>query len=112
MFPAAAKSSRQDLHQWLLELHCPFMENKSFTIAYELMNFKFIKFALANGSTVLDDDLKYELRRTDSLIGDLEVFKWAHSTASTIRSSLTRIQAYGGHVHILEWRRVHKFEFC
>ena len=112
MFPAAAKSSREDLHQWLLELHCPFMENESFPIAYELKNFKFIKFALANGSTVLDDDLKYELRRTASLIGDLEVFKWAHSTASTLRSSLTRIQAYEGHVHILEWRRVHEFEFC
>eukprot|EP01035_Chromulina_nebulosa_P031887 gene31887-42532_t len=27
MFPAAARSIREDLHQWLLELHCPFMEN-------------------------------------------------------------------------------------
>jgi hypothetical protein len=112
MFPAAAKSIREDLHQWLLELHCPFMENESFPIAYELMNFNFIKFALANGSTVWDDDLKYQLRRTASLIGDLEVFKWAHSTACTSGGFLTRIQAYGGHVHILEWRRVHEFEFC
>ena len=112
MFPAAAKSSREDLHQWLLELHCPFMENESFPIAYELMNFKFIKFALANGSTVWDDDLKYELRRTASLIGDLEVFKWAHSTACKDPRFLTSILAYGGHVHILEWRRVHEFEFC
>lgn len=112
MFPAAAKSIREDLHQWLLQLQCPFMENESFPIAYELMNFKFIKFALANGSIFWNDDLKYQLRRTASLIGDLEVFKWAHSTSCQDSRFLTTLQVLHGHVHILEWRRVHEFEFC
>ena len=53
LFPAAAKSSNRDVYQWLLDRQCPFKEEFSLNNAIKLGKFEFLKFARANGLTVM-----------------------------------------------------------
>ena len=109
LFPAAAKSSNRDVYQWLHDRQCPFKEEFSLNIAVKSGNFEFIKFARANGFTVLSDDL---LNLIDCAAdrGDLETIYWALDQMKLLYNETSmRIQniivaaATHCHMHILEW---------
>ena len=110
LFPAAAKGSNRDVYQWLLDRQCPFKEEVSFTVACECGNFEFIKFARANGSTVMSGDLLILVQDCAAEKGDLETILWAldqmkllyNKTQMRIQNILVAAATHC-HMHILEW---------
>jgi hypothetical protein len=106
LFPAAAKSSNRDVYQWLHDRQCPFKEEVSFVDACECGNFEFIKFARANGATVISEDLLLDLIDCAADRGDLETIKWALDQSKIQKLRIQNIiiaAATGCHMHILEW---------
>jgi len=106
LFPAAAKSSNRDVYQWLLDRQCPFKEEVSFHFACDRGNFEFIKFARANGSTVLSVDLLDLVQDCAADRGDLETILWALNQSNPQHIStlhILRAAATHCHMHILEW---------
>jgi hypothetical protein len=106
LFPAAAKSSNRDVYQWLLDRQCPFKEEVSFHFACDRGNFEFIKFARANGSTLLSVNLLDLVQDCAADRGDLETILWALNQSNPQHIStlhILRAAATHSHMHILEW---------
>jgi hypothetical protein len=112
LFPAAAKSSNRDVYQWLLDRQCPFKEEVSFHVAFECENFEFIKFARANGSTVMSEEseegeeLMFLVQEFAAKMGDLETILWALDQFNEPRMRIKNILVAAAthcHIHILEW---------
>jgi ankyrin repeat protein len=105
LFPAAAQSSNRDVYQWLHDRQCPFKEEVSFHVACECGNFEFIKFARANGSTVMSEELLLDLIDCAADRGDLETIYWALDQSYGVMRIQNIIVAAATHchMHILEW---------
>jgi hypothetical protein len=112
LFPAAAKSSNRDVYQWLLDRQFAFKEEVSFHVACECGNFEFIKFARANGSTVMSEEseegeeLMFLVQEFAAKMGDLETILWALDQFNEPRMRIKNILVAAAthcHMHILEW---------
>ena len=114
LFPAAAKSSNRDVYQWLLDRQCPFKEEFSLNNAVKLGKFEFLKFARANGLTVMSVGFLNRVQECAARRGDLETILWALDQMKLLYNEpynepQIRIQniliaaATHCHMHILEW---------
>jgi hypothetical protein len=94
------------VYQWLLDRQCPFKEEVSFHFACDRGNFEFIKFARANGSTLLSVNLLDLVQDCAADRGDLETILWALNQSNPQHIStlhILRAAATHSHMHILEW---------
>jgi hypothetical protein len=100
------------VYQWLLDRQCPFKEEVSFHVAFECENFEFIKFARANGSTVMSEEseegeeLMFLVQEFAAKMGDLETILWALDQFNEPRMRIKNILVAAAthcHIHILEW---------
>jgi hypothetical protein len=93
------------VYQWLHDRQCPFKEEVSFHVACECGNFEFIKFARANGSTVMSEELLLDLIDCAADRGDLETIYWALDQSYGVMRIQNIIVAAATHchMHILEW---------
>jgi hypothetical protein len=115
LFPAAAKSSKKVVYQWLHDRQCLFKEEVSFlVVACECGNFEF---ARANGSTVMSGELMNLVQVFAADRGDLETILWAldqfNEPQMMIQNVLVAAATTHGHMHILEWiERVGGIQVC
>ena len=94
------------MYQWLLDQQWPFKEEVSFIVACDRGNFEFIKFARANGSTVVSVDLLDLVQDCAADRGDLETILCALDQSNPPHINTLRIlraAATHCHMHILEW---------
>jgi hypothetical protein len=113
LFPAAAKSSNMDVYQWVHDRQCPFKKEFSLDNAVKLGKFEFLKFARANGITVMSGGFLNRVQDCAAKRGDLETILWALAQMKLLYNEpyneLLRIQniliaaATHCHIHILEW---------